>query len=209
MQNELIKNIIKIMKNKTFRGSERKLNKIENYRKHFGWETVDRDYDKLVMSYDKDKPNAGALRKLEKQASIINSHFPKKMIVWLALTVFFLVPYLFYKDGVIFGFDLKAALNSIDFIATYFPFITNIIVYALPILLLVLISINAFFASYQLLVFGALKISKRTTLEEIYRVADALSGNVIDAPLPGNIEPDGKYTGFIAILCDKIGNRAQ
>ena len=203
----LIKNIINAMKSKTFRGGERKLDRIEEYRKHFGWETAERDDYKLTMNFDNSIPNARVLKKLNKQADTITKKFPFGMIVWLALAVVFLTLFFALKDGVLFGaLDLNEILTGL--FPADLPWIGTAIVNFLPILLLILGTINAFFALYHVLVFFALKLSKRTTLGEIYRVADALSGNVIDAPLAENIEPDGPLTGEIAKIADKIGNRS-
>lgn len=195
------------MKNKTFRGSERKLDKIEEYNKHFGWETFERDDTKLVMSFDSCKPHAPTLRKLQKQANIIRSKFPFKMIPWLVIGIIFFVLFLTYKDGVMFGaLDLNSLFGGI--FTGNLSIIASLVVNLLPILFICLFSLNFFFAAYVCLVFLAVKLSKHRTLEEIYRVADAISGNVIDAPFECNIEPDGPYTGFIAKIAHKIGNRS-
>lgn len=194
------------MKSKTFKGSERKLDRIEEYRKHFGWETSERDDYKLTMTLDSSNPNSRTLKKLHKQANLITKKFPFGMIVWLALSILFFAPLFFLKDGVLFGtIDLTEVFCGL--FAGDLAWIGKAIVNFLPILLILLGSINAFFTIYHVLVFFALKLSKKRTLEEIYRVADALSGNVIDAPFPENIEPDGPLTGEIAKIADKIGNR--
>ena len=57
MQRLLLGNIIKDMKKRIYKGSVKKLDKIENYRKHFGWVTQTREDKKLVMTYDTKQKN--------------------------------------------------------------------------------------------------------------------------------------------------------
>lgn len=194
------------MKTKAFRGSEKKLDKIEEYRKHFGWVTKERSDDRLVMTFDNKLPFAKELNKLYKQANVITSKFPFKMIVWLALSILFFVPYFGLKDGILFG-----SIDLLEIFVSIFTgknvWIGEAIVGAIPIVLILLGSLNLFFTLYVVAVFFALKLSKKSTLGEIYRIADALSGNVIDAPLIENIEPDGPLTGQIAKIANKIGDR--
>ena len=57
MQRLLSSNIIKDMKKRTYTGSARKLDKIETYRKHFGWVTETRHEEVLVMTYDTKQKN--------------------------------------------------------------------------------------------------------------------------------------------------------
>lgn len=188
------------MKKKTFRGSEKKLNKIEAYQKHFGWQTVSNDGDKLVMSFDNDIRHAKNLKKLEKQAKIIRRKFPVRMIPWLILGAIFLVPYFFYKDGILFGvIDLNSVLS---FIPSMFDYIRTTVVNFLPIFLVAAGSLCAFFSLYEFLVFWFVKFSKNSSLEAIFKEADAFSGNVIDAPLEGNVLGDGPNTGILS----KLGN---
>lgn len=188
------------MKTRTYKGDRDKLDRIEIYRKHFGWVTESRINGKLVMNFDKKRKGNSILRKLEAQADIIKSKFPFRMIPWLALCLIFLIPALFTKDGILFGSinlnDLFGGFNN--------ALITSIFVNFGPIVFLVLGCINGFFAIYELVVFFVLKFTSHKTLEEIFRMSDALSGNIIDAPFSFNIAEGGPKTGILAIT--NIGN---
>ena len=187
------------MRRKTFRGSAKKLDKVEAYHKHFGWLTETKNEKALVMTYDKKQKNRYILRKLEKQTKIINSKFPYRMIPWLSLAILFLICLLGYKDGVFFGIDLNQAVqNSVSA-----PMLIAVIVGIIPVVAIVGLGINLFFAAYTVIVFFILKATRFKTLEEIFRMADALSQNIIDAPLRNNIEPRTEHTGVLAKM--KIG----
>lgn len=178
---------------KKFFGSDKKLERIEKFYSHFGWKTVSNSYGRLIMSFEKKMRYAKTLKKLFKQAKIIKQKFPSKMIVWAILAALFLVPYFFLKDGVLFN-----AINLNNILGNALPaWLAPSIVNFLPVFLLVAGSINAMFAVYEVVVFVILKISGRKPLEEIYRIADALSGNVIDAPLEGNVAPDTETSGIL------------
>ena len=195
----LINNIIRSMKKKIFRGSEKKLDKLEAYHKHFGWLTETKNEKVLVMTYDKKQKNRYILRKLEKQAKIINSKFPYRMIPWLSLALIFLICLIGYNDGVFFGIDLNESVrNAVDY-----PMLIAIIVGIIPVVSIIGLGLNLFFAAYTVIVFFILKTTRFKTLEEIYRIADALSQNIIDAPLKDNIEPRTEHTGVLAKM--KIG----
>lgn len=200
MQRLLFSNIIKDMKKRTYTGSSRKLDKIETYRKHFGWVTEKRHEEVLVMTYDNKQKNRYLLRNLENQADIMRSKFPFRMIPWLSLAVIFLICLIGYKDGIWFGMDLDQTLgSSIDN-----PLLVAILVGMIPVIAIIGLGINLFFAGYIVVVFLILKFAKHKTLEEIFRMADALSQNVIDAPLKNNIEEKTEYTGVLAKM--KIGS---
>ena len=187
------------MKKKIFRGSEKKLDKLEAYHKHFGWLTETKNEKVLVMTYDKKQKNRCILRKLEKQAKIINSKLPYRMIPWLSLALVFLICLIGYNDGVFFGIDLNESVrNAVDH-----PMLIAIIVGIIPVVSIIGLGLNLFFAAYTVIVFFILKTTKFKTLEEIYRIADALSQNIIDAPLKDNIEPRTEHTGVLAKM--KIG----
>ena len=200
MQRLLLGNIIKDMKKRIYKGSVKKLDKIENYRKHFGWVTQSREDKKLVMTYDTKQKNRYVLRNLEKQAEVMRSKFPFKMIPWLSLALIFLVCLVGYNDGVWFGIDLNEVVqNSLNH-----PMLTAVLVGLIPVVAIVGLGLNLFFAGYTVVVFIILKFAKHTTLEEIFRMADALSQNIIDAPLKGNIEPPTERSGVLAKM--KIGS---
>ena len=200
MQRLLLGNIIKDMKKRVYRGSIKKLDKIEEYRKHFGWVTQSREDKKLVMTYDTKQKNRFVLRNLEKQAEVMRSKFPFRMIPWLSWALIFLVCLVGYNDGVWFGADLNSAVaNSVDH-----PMLVAVLVGMIPVVSIVGLGINLFFAGYTVIVFIILKFAKHNTLEEIYRMADALSKNIIDAPLKGNIEPPTERSGVLAKM--KIGS---
>jgi len=184
------------MKKKTFKAAPSKINKIEQFYAHFGWKEEYRDPEKLILVFDKRQRNHSILKKLQKQASIITSKFPRKMIGWAITSALFLVLYFNLNEGVLFNaVDLGSLLSVIPL-----SWIVTAIVNFLPILFVVIGGINGAFALYQLLVFIILKCTRNKTLEEIYRVADALSGNVIDAPLTPNIAPDGPDSGVLAAV---------
>lgn len=190
MQIKLIKNIIKVMKNKIYKGNRKKLDEIEAYRAHFGWKRVSRDNKTLTLGYDTSRKHLQTLRRLEKQADIIHSRFPTRAVLWFILCIIFLVPYFFYKDGVLFGvLDFKSIVGE-----------GSNILSAIPLGLLVLGGINGFFTVYELITFFVLKFTKKTSLEAIYKIADALSGVVIDAPLMGNIEPNRENSGILSTI---------
>jgi hypothetical protein len=189
------------MKKKVYTGSKRSLDKIEEYRKHFGWVTATRHDEVLTMTYDKKQSNRSTLRNLEVQADIINSKFPFRMIPWLTISIVFFVCYFLYDNGVIFGFDLKDVFSNMF---NGNEMVVSICAGIISILLLIVAVINLFFAAYAVIVFFILKFTKFKTLDEIFRMADALSGNVIDAPLKGNIEEKKPNTGVLATL--KIGS---
>lgn len=200
MQRLLLGNIIKHMKKRTYKGSIKKLDKIEEYRKHFGWITQTRNEHTLVMTYDTKQKNRYVLRNLEKQADIMRSKFPYRMIPWLSWSLIFLVCLIGYNDGVWFGIDLNEVVaNSVEH-----PMLIAIIVGMIPVIAIVGLGINLFFTAYTVIVFFILKFAKHRTLEEIYRMADALSRNIIDAPLKGNIEPPTERSGVLAKM--KIGS---
>ena len=187
------------MKRRTFRGGPKRLDKVEEYHKHFGWTTENRHDQVLVMTYDNKQKNKYILRKLEKQAKIINSKFPFRMIPWLSLAIVFLVCLIGYSDGVFFGIDLNEKVAN----AVSHPMLIAVIVGLIPVVAIIGLGLNLFFASYTVIVFFILKFTRHKTLEEIFRMADALSGNIIDAPLKGNIEPRTEHTGVLAKM--KIG----
>ena len=200
MQRLLLGNIIKDMKKRIYKGSVKKLDKIENYRKHFGWVTQTREDKKLVMTYDTKQKNRYVLRNLEKQAEVMRSKFPFRMIPWLSLAIIFLVCLIGYKDGVWFGIDLNETVqNSVNN-----QMLTTILVGLIPVVAIVGLGLNLFFTGYTVIVFIILKFAKHNTLEEIFRMADALSRNIIDAPLKGNIEPATERSGVLAKM--KIGS---
>ena len=191
------------MKKKTFTGSKRSLDKVEEYRKHFGWVTETRHDEVLVMTYDSKQKNVKTLRKLEVQADIINSKFPWKMIPWLILAIAFFVCYFVYDNGNFFGMDLNTIFLDLfknDIVAALF-------VGLIPVVFLIVAGINTFFTLYAVIVFFILKFTKFKTLAEIFRMADALSGNIIDAPLKRNIEPPSEHTGVLASLTIGSNNR--
>lgn len=184
------------MKTRKYRGSERKLDKIESHKKHFGWATDIRDDELLIMKFDKKQKHSKALRRLEKQAEIVNSKLPKRMFVWTILAAIFLFLYFMLKDGILFG-----SINLYEvfsFMGENLSWLSNTIVNILPVLLIVIGGINALFAAYEFLTFIILKFTRRKTIEEIYRVADAWSGFIVDAPLKGNVYPNGPNTGVLA-----------
>ena len=188
------------MKKRTYTGSSRKLDKIETYRKHFGWVTETRHEEVLVMTYDNKQKNRYILRNLEKQADIMRSKFPFRMIPWLAWAIIFLVCLIGYKDGIWFGIDLNEVVaNSVSH-----PMLVAVLVGIIPVIAIVGLGINLFFTAYVVIVFFILKFAKHKTLEEIFRMADALSKNIIDAPLKDNIEEKTEYTGVLAKM--KIGS---
>ena len=200
MQRLLLGNIIKDMKKRVYKGSIKKLDKIEEYRSHFGWVTQTREDKKLVMTYDTKQKNRYVLRNLEKQAEVMRSKFPFRMIPWLSWALIFLVCLVAYNDGVWFGVDLNETVaNSVNH-----PMLVAIIVGMIPVIAIVGLGINLFFTAYTVIVFFILKFAKHRTLEEIYRMADALSRNIIDAPLKGNIEPPTERSGVLAKM--KIGS---
>lgn len=188
------------MKTKTFKGSENKLDQIVEFRKHFGWEVEDCKDGVLTMSLDTSKDNAPALHSLEKQAEIIKKSFPFNAIVWASLALLFGVLIILSNVGVFNNLFDGMFSGSLSWLSSLF---TNI----LPILAICLCGLNIFFTLYIVIVFFAVKLSSHRTLEELYRIADVLSGNIIDAPLACNIEPDGPLTGMIARIAHKIGNR--
>ena len=121
------------------------------------------------------------------------------MIPWFSLAPLFLICLLGYKDGVFFGIDLNQAVqNSVSA-----PMLIAVIVGIIPVVAIVGLGINLFFAAYIVIVFFILKATRFKTLEEIFRMADALSQNIIDAPLRNNIEPRTEHTGVLAKM--KIG----
>lgn len=186
------------MKKRTYRGRENKLNKIEEYRKHFGWVTQERQERKLVMTLDTKRKYNWALKKLESQASVINRKFPTRMIGWAISGAIFLILYFCINDGMLFGaINLK---DLFSFIPDTIGWLPGVIAGIIPLVLLVIGSLNLFFALYETTVWFILKFTRHTTLEEVYRMADAMSGNIIDAPLKGNIEPNTPNTSFLATL---------
>ena len=153
MQRLLLGNIIKDMKKRVYRGSIKKLDKIENYRKHFGWVTQTREDKKLVMTYDTKQKNRYVLRNLEKQAEVMRSKFPFRMIPWLSLALIFLVCLIGYNDGVWFGIDLNEVVaNSVSH-----PMLVAVLVGIIPVIAIVGLGINLFFTAYVVIVFFILK----------------------------------------------------
>ena len=187
------------MKKRVYRGGEKHLDKVENYRKHFGWITQERHDNVLVMTFDNKQKYKTSLRNLEKQADIINSKFPFRMIPWLALAAIFLLLTIGFKDNKFFGFDFSNIINNASI-----PVLAHFLVGMLPVVFIVGLGLNLFFAAYVVIVFLILKFVRHTTLEEIFRMADAMSKNVIDAPLKGNIEEKTEHTGVLAKM--KIGS---
>ncbi|MCR5309197.1 MAG: hypothetical protein K6E21_03705 [Bacilli bacterium] len=187
------------MKKRVFRGGEKHLDKVENYRKHFGWITQERHDNVLVMTFDNKQKYKTSLRNLEKQAEIINSKFPFRMIPWLTLAAIFLLLTIGFKDNKFFGFDFSNIIDNASI-----PVLTHFLVGMLPVVFIVGLGLNLFFAAYVIIVFLILKFVRHTTLEEIFRMADAMSKNVIDAPLKGNIEEKTEHTGVLAKM--KIGS---
>ena len=182
------------MKTKKIKGNNKKLDKMENFKKHFGWKTESRQDGLLIMKFDKKIKHASELKKLEKQAKVLNSKFPKRMIGWAIFGALFLCSYFFLDFGNAFKtFGLYDALALDENNLLRFLFID-----VLPIIFLIFGAIDSFFAVYELIVFIVLKVIKRKTIETIIKLADSLSGNIVDAPLQDNVFPTGPNTGVLA-----------
>ena len=151
------------------------------------------------MTFDNKLKYKASLRNLEKQANVINSKFPFRMIPWLSLAAVFLLCAIGFKDNVFFGFDFSDIINN----ASY-PIVAHALIGLLPVVFIVGVGLNLFFAAYVVIVFLILKFVRHATLEEIFRMADAMSRNVIDAPLKGNIVEKTEHTGVLARM--KIGS---